>query len=58
MALLGLGVFIAAAVVVPLVLGLIVDNVLHSAPTFLLIGLVLGVIAAVVTAYSRFKRFL
>ncbi len=58
MELLGLGVFIAAAVVVPLVLGVVVDKALHSAPTFLLIGLVLGVIAAVATAYTRFKRFL
>jgi F0F1-type ATP synthase assembly protein I len=56
--LLGLGVVIAAAVVVPLVLGAFIDRAAHSAPTFFFIGLVLGVIAAVATVYTRFKRYL
>jgi F0F1-type ATP synthase assembly protein I len=55
---LGLSVFLAAAVVVPLVLGLVIDSIAHSAPTFLFIGLFLGVIAAVATFYTRFKRYL
>lgn len=58
MELLGLAVLIAAAVVVPLVLGLVVDAATHRAPIFFFIGLVLGVIAAVVTVYTRFKRYL
>lgn len=55
---LGLSVFLAAAVVVPLVLGLVIDGIAHSAPMFLFIGLFLGVIAAVATFYTRFKRYL
>ena len=58
MELLGLAVLLAAAVVVPLVIGLVIDQVAHSAPTFLFIGLLLGVIGAVATVYTRFKRYL
>jgi F0F1-type ATP synthase assembly protein I len=56
--LLGLGFLIAAAVVIPLLLGLVADTALRSAPVFLLIGLLLGVILAVATVYTRFKRYL
>jgi F0F1-type ATP synthase assembly protein I len=58
MELLGVGFLLAAAVVVPLVLGLVIDTVTHSAPTFLFIGLFVGVIAAAATVYTRFKRYL
>ncbi len=58
MELLGLALLLAAAVVVPLVLGLAVDAAAHTAPIFFFIGLVLGVIAAVATVYTRFKRYL
>jgi F0F1-type ATP synthase assembly protein I len=53
-----LAVVLAAAVVVPLVLGVVIDNALRSGPIFVLIGLCLGVIAAVAVGYTRFKRFL
>ena len=55
---LGLSVLIAAAVVVPLVLGLVIDAATHSGPTFLIIGLFVGVVAAAVTVYTRFKQYL
>jgi F0F1-type ATP synthase assembly protein I len=55
---LGIGFLIAAAVVVPLLLGAFVDSVRHSAPAFVLIGLLLGVIIASVAVYTRFKRYL
>jgi F0F1-type ATP synthase assembly protein I len=58
MELLGLAGLLAAAVVVPLVLGLVIDATVHSAPIFFFIGLFLGVIAAVATVYTRFKRYL
>jgi len=58
MELLGLAALIAAAVVVPLVLGLAIDAAAHSAPVFFFIGLLLGVIAAVATVYTRFRRYL
>jgi F0F1-type ATP synthase assembly protein I len=53
-----LAVLLAAAVVVPLVLGLVIDSAAHSGPTFFFIGLFLGVVAAVATVYTRFKRYL
>jgi F0F1-type ATP synthase assembly protein I len=56
--LLGLAVQLAAAVVVPLVLGLVIDSATHRGPTFFFIGLFLGVVAAIATVYTRFKRYL
>ncbi|HKF74724.1 MAG TPA: AtpZ/AtpI family protein [Candidatus Dormibacteraeota bacterium] len=58
MELLGLAVLLAAAVVVPLVVGVLLDAAVHRAPVFSLIGLLLGVVAAVATGYTRFRRFL
>ena len=58
MELLGLAVLLAAAVVVPLVLGPVIDSAMHSGPTFFFIGLFLGVVAAIATVYTRFKRYL
>ncbi len=58
MELLGLSLLLAAAVVVPLVLGLVIDAVAHSAPLFFFIGLLVGVVVAVATVYTRFKRYL
>jgi len=58
MGFLGLAVLLAAAVVVPLLLGLYVDSVRHSAPTFFFIGLLIGVIAAGAVFWTRFKRYL
>ena len=55
---LGLAVLLAAAVVVPLVLGLVIDTNLHSAPAFFFIGLLVGVIGAGAVVYTRFKRYL
>ena len=56
--LLGLAALLAAVVVVPLVLGLVIDGAVHSSPTVFFIGLFLGVIGAVATVYTRFKRYL
>jgi F0F1-type ATP synthase assembly protein I len=56
--LIGMAVLLAAVVVVPLVLGLVIDSAAHSAPIFFFIGLLLGVIAAIAVVYTRFKRYL
>ena len=53
-----MAVLLAAAVVVPLVLGLVIDSATHSGPIFFFIGLLLGVVAAIATVYTRFKRYL
>ncbi|MBO0688473.1 MAG: AtpZ/AtpI family protein [Candidatus Dormibacteraeota bacterium] len=55
----GLGVFLAVAVIVPLILGTVLDRALGTGPLFLLVGLVVGIAAAVAVVYTRYvKRFL
>jgi F0F1-type ATP synthase assembly protein I len=54
----GLGVFLAAVVVVPLVIGAVVDNVTHTAPLLLFAGLVIGIVAGGAVVYTRFKQYL
>jgi F0F1-type ATP synthase assembly protein I len=50
----GLGMALAAAVVVPMVLGYIVDGALRTSPLFLFVGLAVGIIAAVALVYTRY----
>jgi F0F1-type ATP synthase assembly protein I len=54
----GLGVFLAAAVVLPLLAGAVLDNVIHTAPLLLFAGLVVGIVAGGAVVYTRFKRYL
>ncbi len=54
----GLGAMLAGAVVIPMLVGLGVDRLAHSGPVFFLIGLAVGIAAAIFAGYSRFKRFL
>jgi F0F1-type ATP synthase assembly protein I len=58
MELFGLAFLLAAVFLVPLVLGLAIDGVVHSSPIFLLIGILVGVVAAGATIYTRFRRYL
>jgi F0F1-type ATP synthase assembly protein I len=53
----GLGVVAAAAVIVPLLGGLGLDSVLHTTPLGLVVGLLLGIVAAVTSIYVRFRRY-
>lgn len=55
--LIGLGLLLAAAVVVPLVAGLVLDANLHTNPLGVVAGLMLGIVAAVSLVYVRFKRY-
>ena len=54
----GLGIMIALAVVVPLVAGIALDGALRTSPVFLFVGLLVGIAAAGVATYTRFKRYL
>lgn len=54
----GLAVLLAAVFLVPLLLGLAIDGVAHTTPVFLLIGILVGIIAAGATIYTRFRRYL
>jgi F0F1-type ATP synthase assembly protein I len=58
MELLGLAVLLAAVFVVPLIVGLVIDGAAHTTPVFLLVGILVGVIGATATVYTRFKRYL
>lgn len=54
----GLGGMLAGAVIVPMLIGLGIDSLFRSGPLFFLIGLGVGVLGAIVTGYTRFKRYL
>jgi F0F1-type ATP synthase assembly protein I len=52
----GLGMALAAVVVVPIILGYVVDNAIRTSPLFVFVGLVVGIIAAVALVYARYVR--
>jgi F0F1-type ATP synthase assembly protein I len=53
-----MGTTIASCVAVGVVLGLYADHLWHSAPAGLLIGIVLGAVAAVASVVKLVRRFL
>ena len=57
-ALLGLGTVIAATLVIGMGLGWLVDSLLDTVPVFILVGLVLGIVAAGSYTYARFRQYL
>jgi hypothetical protein len=56
--LLGLGAAIAGAMIVPLVAGVLIDGALRTSPVFLMIGVAVGIVGAIGTAYVRIRRYL
>lgn len=56
--LLGMGAVIAAELVAGLGLGWLVDSLADTAPVFLLIGLLLGIAAAITYTVVEFRKFL
>jgi hypothetical protein len=56
--LLGLGVSIALCITVAVWLGIWLDGATHRSPLFTLLGLLVGIVFAVVTAYVQIKKFL
>jgi F0F1-type ATP synthase assembly protein I len=53
----GMGISIAVAMIVPLVLGVLVDSFLHTSPFGVLVGLVLGITASCYTAVARLRPY-
>jgi F0F1-type ATP synthase assembly protein I len=53
-----MGVSIAVALIVPLLLGVAVDALLHTSPIGVLIGLLLGITASCYTAFAQFRRYI
>jgi F0F1-type ATP synthase assembly protein I len=56
--LLGLGFSIAGLVIVWTGLGWFVDFRLHTSPTYVLVGVALGIISAALYTYTQFRKFL
>jgi F0F1-type ATP synthase assembly protein I len=56
--LLGLGVSIAAFLVVGIGLGWLADRVFDSLPVFIFVGLALGIVGACGYVYVQFKKFM
>ena len=56
--LLGMGAVIAAELVAGLGLGWLVDSLADTAPVFLLIGLLLGIAAAITYTVVEFRKYL
>jgi F0F1-type ATP synthase assembly protein I len=52
-----MGVSIAVALIVPLLLGVGVDAFLHTSPIGVLIGLLVGITASCYTAFAQFRPF-
>ena len=53
----GLGLFLAAAFIVPFLAGLALDAILRTSPLFLFLGLVAGIAAAAGGLFARWKRY-
>jgi F0F1-type ATP synthase assembly protein I len=58
LAFVGMGLSIAGCVAVGVVLGILVDRWLHTSPAFLVVGLVLGVGAAVSAVRAQVRTYL
>ena len=54
---LGIGVVIAATLVVGMALGWFIDSLLHTIPIFILVGLVVGTAAAIGYTSAKVKQF-
>ena len=57
-ALFGLGGFLAAAVLIPLLIGLVVDAAAHTSPVGLFVGLALGIAAACAGLWAQLRRYM
>ena len=54
----GLGVFLAAVVLIPLVAGIVLDDLLGLSSLFFFLGLLVGVIGGVAVVYSSVRRYM
>jgi F0F1-type ATP synthase assembly protein I len=52
-----MGLSIAVAMIVPLVLGVLVDGFLHTSPFGVLVGLVVGITASCYTAVVQLRPY-
>lgn len=52
----GIGLYLAGAVLVPLVGGALLDSALHTAPVFVLIGLFVGLVAGGIAMWLKVRE--
>jgi len=52
----GIGFYFAAAVLLPLLGGVALDKVFHTAPVFVLVGLVVGLAAGAAAVYLKVRE--
>jgi F0F1-type ATP synthase assembly protein I len=52
----GIGIYFAAAVLLPLLGGVALDSVLHTAPVFVLVGLVVGLVAGGAAVWLKVRE--
>jgi F0F1-type ATP synthase assembly protein I len=52
----GIGLYLAGAVLLPLIGGVVLDNVFHSAPVFVLIGLFVGLVAGGIAIWLKVRE--
>ena len=52
----GIGIYFAAAVLLPLLGGVALDSVLHTAPVFVLVGLVVGLAAGGAAVWLKVRE--
>ena len=52
----GVGVYLAAAVLLPVLGGAVLDNVFHRAPLFVLVGLGVGLVAGAAAVWLKVRE--
>ena len=52
----GIGLYLAGAVLLPLIGGVLLDSVLHTAPLFVLIGLFVGLVAGGIAIWLKVRE--
>ena len=52
----GIGIYLAAAVLLPIVGGVALDKALHTAPVFVLIGLFVGLVAGAAGIWLKVRE--
>lgn len=53
-----MGLYLSVAIVVPLLIGLRIDDAHHSTPVGFVLGLLVGIVAGFSGLYLRFRRYL
>jgi F0F1-type ATP synthase assembly protein I len=52
----GIGLYLAGAVLVPLIGGVLLDSAFHTAPVFVLIGLFVGLVAGGIAIWLKVRE--